>query len=198
CEPLYNVAIIVPYRQRENHLKMFINNMHRFLSNQSISFTIYVVEHTCPTIFNRAILHNIGYKEAKAEQKFDCYVFHDVDLIPEKLENYYHCDNSPQHLVVTRNRTKYIMFSTRYFGGGVLFSPEHYELINGFTNKIFGWGGEDNNAYFRVLDKNLTIHRYPGSVASYTMFEHGWDTGNPRNDLIVDKREALHPTRNPE
>jgi hypothetical protein len=41
------------------------------------------------------------------------------------------------------------MFSTRYFGGGVQFSEEHFELINGFTNRIFGWGGEDNNAYYR-------------------------------------------------
>lgn len=47
--------------------------------------------------FNRGKLFNIGYKEAK---KFNhtCFVFHDVDLIPENDKILYGCVRSPMHL----------------------------------------------------------------------------------------------------
>ena len=38
-------------------------------------------------IFNRASLMNIGYLEARKSYPYDCYVFHDVDLIPENSCN---------------------------------------------------------------------------------------------------------------
>ena len=33
--------------------------------------------------FNRAALMNIGFVEAIKMYDFDCFVFHDVDLVPE-------------------------------------------------------------------------------------------------------------------
>jgi hypothetical protein len=45
------VAIIVPYRQREAHLRLFLHNMHRFLAKQTVQFSIYVVEHVCESSF---------------------------------------------------------------------------------------------------------------------------------------------------
>jgi len=43
------------------------------------------------------------------------------------------------------------MYST-LFGGIEAFSTEHFQLINGFSNQFFGWGGEDDNLYDRCLD----------------------------------------------
>jgi len=41
------------------------------------------------------------------------------------------------------------MYST-LFGGIEAFSTEHFQLINGFSNQFFGWGGEDDNLYDRL------------------------------------------------
>lgn len=56
--------------------------------------------------FNRGKLFNIGYKEAK---KFNhtCFVFHDVDLIPENDNILYGCVRSPMHLSRAVNTLNY-------------------------------------------------------------------------------------------
>lgn len=57
--------------------------------------------------FNRAKLLNVGYLEALKEVEWDCFIFHDVDLVPENDFNIYMCDKQPKHLVVGRNNTGY-------------------------------------------------------------------------------------------
>lgn len=59
------------------------------------------------TKFNRAKLLNVGYLEALKEASWDCFIFHDVDLVPENDFNIYMCDTQPKHLVVGRNNTGY-------------------------------------------------------------------------------------------
>ena len=51
-----------------------------------------------PADFNRGKLRNVGFLEAEKYGHFDCYVFHDVDLIPENDQNLYMCDNSLRQL----------------------------------------------------------------------------------------------------
>jgi hypothetical protein len=49
--------------------------------------------------FNRGMLMNIGFKEAQQQQeKFQCFIFHDVDLLPEHDGNPYTCpeDGKPR------------------------------------------------------------------------------------------------------
>ena len=49
---------------------------------------------------------------------------------------------------------------------------EHYEKINGVSNQFWGWGGEDDDMYKRVIKNGLKITRYITVIARYTTIEH--------------------------
>ena len=57
--------------------------MHPILQRQQLGYQIFVVEQAGNDAFNRAALMNVGYAEASERAAFDCFVFHDVDLVPE-------------------------------------------------------------------------------------------------------------------
>ena len=50
---------------------------------------------------------NVGFKEASNTFNFNCYVFHDVDLIPEDDRNEYGCPESPRHLSAAIDKFHY-------------------------------------------------------------------------------------------
>lgn len=98
CRPEQRLAIIICYRNRETHLKLFLNNIHSFLKKQLLDYTIFIVNQHGQEQFNRAALFNVGYLEAMKLYSFDCFIFHDVDLLPEDLRNLYKCGEKPRHM----------------------------------------------------------------------------------------------------
>jgi hypothetical protein len=98
CRAEQRLAIIICYRNREIHLKLFLNNMHSFLKKQQLDYTIFVVNQHGTEQFNRAALFNVGFIEAMKLYSFNCFIFHDVDLIPEDLRNLYRCGDRPRHM----------------------------------------------------------------------------------------------------
>jgi len=98
CQADQRLAIIVCYRAREQHLRFFLNHMHPFLQQQQLDYTVFVVNQHEPKEFNRATLFNIGFIEALKIYPFNCFIFHDVDLLPEDLRNIYKCVNQPRHM----------------------------------------------------------------------------------------------------
>lgn len=99
CKARYKVAIIIPYRNRLDNLKLFLLHMHPFLCKQQLEYGIYLVEPLSNLTFNRGLLMNIGYVEAlKDYDKWECFTFHDVDLLPEDERNIYSCPEMPRHM----------------------------------------------------------------------------------------------------
>lgn len=43
----------------------------------------------------------------------------------------------------------------KYFGGVSAMKPAHYIQINGFSNRFFGWGGEDDDVQKRITQVGL-------------------------------------------
>ena len=79
CQTSINTAIIVPYRDRILNLKVFLNNLHRILTQQKINYGIFIVEPLANVTFNRGILMNIGFREVISVQSdldFNCFIFH--------------------------------------------------------------------------------------------------------------------------
>ncbi|XP_006785895.1 beta-1,4-galactosyltransferase 3 [Neolamprologus brichardi] len=44
CEPRHHTAIVVPYRNRQSHLRALLYHLHPFLQRQQIHYSIYIVQ----------------------------------------------------------------------------------------------------------------------------------------------------------
>ena len=76
-------------------------------------------------------------------------------------------------MAVAINKWKYKIPYLRYFGGVTALSKEQMERSNGFSNSFYGWGGEDDDLYRRVvLGENFTVFRYPANIARFSMLKH--------------------------
>ncbi|XP_043929042.1 beta-1,4-galactosyltransferase 4 [Protopterus annectens] len=181
CTPIQRVAILIPFRNREKHLLYLLQYLHPFLQRQLLEYGIYIINQAGTGLFNRAKLLNIGYMEALKDYSWDCFIFHDVDLIPENDFNLYLCDNEPKHLVVGRNSTGYRLRYRGYFGGATALTRDQFSLVNGFSNKYWGWGGEDDDLMTRVRLQNMRVVRPSLDIARYTMVFHKRDSGNEVN-----------------
>lgn len=107
------IAIIVPHRDRLRNLKIFLRNIHPFLSNQPIYYGIFIVEPVANLTFNKGLSINAGFLEALKVEKWDCFIFHDVDLLPENELNIYKCDmNKPKLLSVAISAYGYSLVSS--------------------------------------------------------------------------------------
>lgn len=48
----------------------------------------------------------MGYKEVNKMKRFECIIFHDVDLLPMNLEIQYGCPTLPRHMSAFVNDTE--------------------------------------------------------------------------------------------
>ena len=87
--------------------------MHPFLTRQKINYGIFLVEPVGDVTFNRGIIMNIGFLEVIKHQielgiNFNCFLFHDVDMLPESHKVLYRCDRRlPKHYAVAVSKWKY-------------------------------------------------------------------------------------------
>ncbi|XP_060523256.1 beta-1,4-N-acetylgalactosaminyltransferase bre-4-like [Cylas formicarius] len=185
CTVSRKVAIVIPFRCRGEHLLVFLQHMHPFLKRQLLDYTIFIVEQDGDGPFNRAMLMNVGYVEALKARAFDCFVFHDIDLLPEDDRNLYTCPDQPRHMSVAVDIFKYRLPYPAIFGGVSAITTEHFKLLNGFSNSFWGWGGEDDDMSNRIRYHHLHISRYPINVARYTMLTHKKGKPSPnRYDML--------------
>lgn len=117
-----------------------------------IPYELIVVEQDDSQSFNRGKLLNIGFLKAE-ELGCDYVVFHDVDMIPRRVD--YSYAPHPVHLA-----TKDIPFD-EYFGGITMFPMEDFKKINGFSNKYWGWGFEDDDLLWRCKLKGIFLVDIP-------------------------------------
>lgn len=185
CKSSHRVAIIVPYRKRDAHLRLFINNIHPFLQRQQLDYWIFIIQQLEMAPFNRGMLMNIGFTEAQRIYNFTCFIFHDVDLIPENDQNPYNCIDSPRHLSVAIDVFKYRLPFKNIFGGVISMQANQFKKLNGFSNRFSGWGGEDDDLFNRVNKQKISIFRYSENISRYTMIKHVKQNPNPSRFRIL-------------
>ncbi|GFO37473.1 beta-1,4-galactosyltransferase 1 [Plakobranchus ocellatus] len=181
CQAREKLALILPCRNRTAHLNILLNNLLKILIKQKLDFTVFVIDQEFPTTFNRGMLFNVGYLEALKRDDYDCFIFHDVDMIPTNDFCLYKCTHNPRHFLSGVSKWHYGLPYKGYFGGVVAFTREQYQKINGDSNLYFGWGGEDDDLRARILNKGYSMLRYPKFIGRYDTMSHKRDSGNQAN-----------------
>ncbi len=145
CRPRHRVAIIIPYRDREENLNSFLYNMHPFLMRQELNYTIFAVEQINNVHFNKGILMNAAFREIILknlfDMEFDCVLYHDVDLLPSDELNMYTCPfRRPKHLSILVDDIDYRKSYPILVGGVMFYRIPDFLEVNGYSNKYWGWG----------------------------------------------------------
>ncbi|KAM4807891.1 beta-1,4-galactosyltransferase 1 [Rhinophrynus dorsalis] len=196
CKSQQKVALIIPFRKRDEHLKYWLHYMHPILQRQQLDYGVYVINQDGESTFNRAKLLNIGYVESLKEYDYECFVFSDVDLIPMDDRNLYKCFSQPRHLSVSMDKFGFRLPYNQYFGGVSALNKEQLQKINGFPNNYWGWGGEDDDIYNRIASTGMSISRPDAVTGKCRMIRHNRDEKNDPNpkrfDLISHTRQTMN------
>lgn len=176
------LAIIIPYRDRAEHLEEFLPYISEFFATDirrnSRRILIKIIEQSEEREFNRGLLKNIGYLFSK---KFCRYVaFHDVDYLP-KFADYSKpkgwaaiATKGPEKLVDTHSVTITHDIDS-FFGGVVLFRNAAFEKVNGYSNSYWGWGYEDQDLASRCQLLGIPFERRNGEFKLLAHKSNGWD-----------------------
>ena len=168
----HKTAIVVPYRDRAEHLDIFLGHMEKY--DCGTPFSIYIVEQYGNGKFNRGQLCNVGYLQAMVEG-FTHIIFHDVDMIPHNVS--YAPWEGVTHLAARATQFKMELPYPKYLGGVVMFDKESFAKINGFSNNYQGWGLEDDDLYARCVAAGVNVKWYRKEDAWHESLPHEPETG---------------------
>ena len=145
------LAILVPYRDRPEHLEEFVPVLHEYLTAEGITFHITIVNQADDFLFNRAKLLNVGFLET--HEQSDYTAFHDVDMLPKKPNAGYHYTETGRQ----------VHCPTEYSMGGISIVNNKVNWdVNGWANSYWGWGGEDRNYCHRFAYKGIELEESQG------------------------------------
>ena len=164
------LTVLIPYRNRQENLKVFIPYFNNFMKNNfsGIVYDIIIIEQGNDKPFNKGILFNAGFLLTSGST--DYYALHDVDQLPVSAD--YSYNNEPCHLCVNAiEQSNNGLFNNPYYeqlyqqkGGAITITKELYELVNGHSNNYWGWGLIDDDFAYRLFDIGHHLLRYGVSM----------------------------------
>ena len=167
-----SLAIIVPYRDRQEHLAYFLPHMLAYFERDKlgrhINYAIHVIEQLDDEPFNRGRLNNAGF--ALARKTADYFCFHDVDYLPIWAD--YSYVDQPTRLIwhgLTLGENY-----EQFFGAVTAFNRKDFELVNGYSNEYWGWGYEDTDLRLRCTRAGLAVGLRDGSFQSLPHTHRGY------------------------
>jgi len=159
----HKLCVIVPFRDRFDEVTHFVPQMKDFLDRQLVTYQIFIINQVDGFRFNRASLINSGFLESQKDpDRCDYLALHDVDLVPKNPRIRYdeYPESGPTHLAAPGLHPRYDY--PDFMGGILLLSSAHFKLLNGMSNRYWGWGLEDDEFRARVKDSGLTVSRPKG------------------------------------
>lgn len=196
ADPRYSkrLAIVVPYRNRQEHLAQFLPHMLAYFQrdklDRQIPVTINIIEQYGDAPFNRGRLANCGF--ALTHESSDYIVIHDVDYLPMWAD--YSWSAKPARLIW--HGLTLIEDRRNFFGAVELLDNAVFAKVNGFPNCYWGWGPEDLELSYRLRIRNMDFerrdgtyialpHKHAGFVRPHVHTEEG-----RRTNALFEKRQA--------
>jgi hypothetical protein len=180
------LGIIVPYRNRLEHLKSFIPHMSTYFARDKLDrfldVEVYIVEQSGTGPFNRGLLKNIGAQLAK--ERCDYFCFHDVDYLP--IWSDYSYPAFPTRLIwygLSLNEDY-----EKFFGAVVAIDKNHFFSANGYPNCYKGWGPEDLELRLRLSTIGLNIQKRDGTFKALPHQSNGFK----REGVYTEEAEITH------
>jgi hypothetical protein len=202
------LGVCVPYRNREAHLKEFIPTIGDYLKKNGIPYHIYFAHQKDDKLFNRGVMKNIAAEHA-FKDGCDYIVWHDIDMIPEKDDcDYSYPTEHPVHIAVKISQSNYKLKYQEYFGGAVLFTKEHVERTNGYSNDYWDWGMEDDDLFWRCVNEGYVNQQYlptlpnqryatfNGNNSGIVITDHPFEPNKSHTTSVL-CRVYQQPTKNP-
>lgn len=187
---MHSLAIVVPYRNREEHLNKFVPHINLFFSqfHKDLKYKIFIIEQFDNKPFNRAKLLNIGFNETNND--YDYYCFHDIDMLPVNQDCDYSYINGACRLSHFVSQFNFVPRPPNEFGGGIIMiNKESFLNVNGFSNNYWGWGVEDNDFSERCLRKQVNISFRKGRYMSLSHEANGDTGGKLPSEYTIKNRQ---------
>ena len=198
------IAILIPFRDlptdkhsqgsgRTKNLKVW----EKYMKNKlDVNTDVFIIEQDSEKPFNKGALFNIGYHVVK--NQYDCLILHDVDLVPLKT-GIYKCSTQPMRLIskivvnddidINQNdikgEHKWDIHQQWHTGGVFAIKTSDYEKVNGYSNKFWGWGWEDQNMAYRLKENKFQMTNLDWSQGTFKQL------GHPRNDHLWKEKTKI-------
>lgn len=160
----HRLAVLVPYRDRQQHLEALLAALRPFLERQGRAHDVFVVEQADGYLFNRGLLLNAAALLLQGSS-YDHFCFQDVDTIPLDKGNIQYSfpkGDAPLHL--TPNQIHPKSNFEDFFGGLLIITAEQFRRVNGFGTQFWGWGREDDNLRERLVSAGMWPPEHPEGI----------------------------------
>jgi len=170
------LAIVIPYRDREEHLRKLLPALKKHLAryHPELRYEVCIIEQEADgKMFNRGATKNIGFDLIKDD--FDYVCFHDVDTMPLGPHCVYSYPDRPTRIATylsdmgnkllvpfKHNPDRMYKQWGDFFGAVVIMSVEAFSAANGYSNAYWGWGREDIDLRRRLEFAGYKIDRIQG------------------------------------
>jgi hypothetical protein len=181
-----HLKIIVPYRDRAEHLRDFLPHICEYLDDSDISYNIVIAEQAEGLPFNRGAMKNAGFLLGGAS---DYTCFHDVDYLPLNAD--YSWTDNPACLVfvgavgrpikISDSTLRLQLNNASFFGGVVLIPDAIFRQIDGYSNDYWGWGFEDTDIARRFETAKISCIRRSGVFCPLAHDSLGYEANGGMN-----------------
>jgi len=170
-------SIIIPFRDRFEHLKVLIPHLRSFAKRKNLDVEIIISEQVDDNHLRRGALRNEGVRISTG----DILVFHDVDYLPNDDVDYW-TDSSdvfraiqrvefitmvgtprPENETPSGYRTFKDGIDDNFFGGVLCMTRKAFNKTNGYNPLYQGWGLEDDDFRERIYRAGLKVESGKGT-----------------------------------
>jgi len=189
------LAIVIPYRDREQHLSRLVPHLVTFFERdrfaRPIRYEIHIAEQAPGRSFNRGAIKNAGF--ALAHANADYVVFHDVDYLPIWAD--FSRVREPTSLIAWGVQDAPGDEPSDTPGCVVALPVDDFVRVNGYSNDYWEWGFEDVDLRQRIQVAGLGWSRRPGTFMPMPHAHHGVTPEGAANTGMQRTRAIYHAKR---